>query len=108
MKSNGMTSEVSYHPSDLEKMIAPIPLPRENDTNYEEALLTGVLSTVVDKICALESMPLPLFLQYLESRILLRAMQRSGWDRKEAARLLGLKYTTFHEKLKRYGLISIP
>ncbi len=40
----------------------------------------------------------------LEERILRRAMQRAGGNKSEAARLLGLKRTTFLDKLRRHGI----
>ena len=40
----------------------------------------------------------------LEERILRRAMQRASGNKSEAARMLGLKRTTFLDKLRRHGI----
>jgi DNA-binding NtrC family response regulator len=40
----------------------------------------------------------------VERRLLERALRRSGGNKSEAARRLGLKRTTFLDKLRRYGL----
>ncbi len=40
----------------------------------------------------------------LEARLLVRALERSDGNKSEAARRLGLKRTTFLDKLKRHGL----
>jgi transcriptional regulator of acetoin/glycerol metabolism len=40
----------------------------------------------------------------LERRILKRAIEHAGGNKSEAARLLGLKRTTFLDKLKRHGI----
>ena len=40
----------------------------------------------------------------VERRLLQRALRRSGGNKSEAARRLGLKRTTFLDKLRRYGL----
>jgi len=40
----------------------------------------------------------------VESRLLERALLRAGGNKSEAARLLGLKRTTFLDKLRRHGL----
>lgn len=40
----------------------------------------------------------------VEARLLRRAMQRAGGNKSEAARLLGLKRTTFLDKLRRHGI----
>ena len=40
----------------------------------------------------------------VERRLLERALLRSGGNKSEAARILGLKRTTFLDKLRRHGL----
>ncbi|MCA9581724.1 MAG: sigma-54-dependent Fis family transcriptional regulator [Myxococcales bacterium] len=42
----------------------------------------------------------------LERRILLRALTRAGGNKSEAARALGLKRTTFLDKLERFGILE--
>lgn len=44
----------------------------------------------------------------LEARILEHAIARAGGNKSEAARLLGLKRTTFLDKLKRHDLLGEP
>jgi DNA-binding NtrC family response regulator len=44
----------------------------------------------------------------VERRLLERALLRSGGNKSEAARRLGLKRTTFLDKLRRYGLEQRP
>jgi DNA-binding NtrC family response regulator len=48
--------------------------------------------------------PLDATLAELEERALLRALQRADGNKSEAARMLGLKRTTFLDKLRRLGL----
>jgi DNA-binding NtrC family response regulator len=48
--------------------------------------------------------PLEGSFESVEGRVLARALQRAGGNKSEAARLLGLKRTTFLDKLKRHGL----
>jgi len=48
--------------------------------------------------------PLDATLAEIEERALLRALQRAGGNKSEAARMLGLKRTTFLDKLRRFGL----
>ena len=48
--------------------------------------------------------PLDATLAEIEERALLRALQRTDGNKSEAARLLGLKRTTFLDKLRRFGL----
>ena len=40
----------------------------------------------------------------VERRLLERALLRSGGNKSEAARILGLKRTTFLDKIRRHGL----
>ncbi len=44
----------------------------------------------------------------VECRLLERALRRSGGNKSEAARMLGLKRTTFLDKLRRHGLEQRP
>lgn len=48
--------------------------------------------------------PLDATLAEIEERALLRALQRTGGNKSEAARMLGIKRTTFLDKLRRFGL----
>ena len=48
--------------------------------------------------------PLDGTLERIERRVLARALERADGNKSEAARLLGLKRTTFLDKLRRYGL----
>jgi two-component system response regulator HydG len=48
--------------------------------------------------------PLDGTLERVERRVLARALERAEGNKSEAARLLGLKRTTFLDKLRRYGL----
>lgn len=41
-----------------------------------------------------------------EARLITQALARTGWHQFRAARLLGLRPTTLHEKMKRYGIHS--
>lgn len=52
--------------------------------------------------------PLDGTLEAVERRVLQRAMERTGGNKSEAARLLGLKRTTFLDKLRRFGLDEQP
>jgi DNA-binding NtrC family response regulator len=48
--------------------------------------------------------PLEGSFESVEGRVLARALERAGGNKSEAARLLGLKRTTFLDKLRRHGL----
>jgi DNA-binding NtrC family response regulator len=39
-----------------------------------------------------------------ETRLIKRALKRTHGNQKQAARLLGMKHTTLHTKIKRYGI----
>jgi DNA-binding NtrC family response regulator len=51
-----------------------------------------------------EGVGLPEALEDYEKSIIQRTLQRTGGVQKEAARILGLKPTTLHEKIKRLGI----
>ena len=65
--------------------------------NDVERALAGPDVTVGDD-------PLDATLSDVEERALLRALQRAQGNKSEAARLLGLKRTTFLDKLRRLGI----
>ena len=44
------------------------------------------------------------FLEYIEEFIINRALIACNGEQRKTARLLGLKYTTLHQKLKKYKI----
>lgn len=48
--------------------------------------------------------PLKEVMEGLEKRIIVRSLGAARGNRKQAAGMLGLKYTTLHEKLRKFGL----
>ncbi|MEM9193526.1 MAG: sigma 54-interacting transcriptional regulator [Myxococcota bacterium] len=68
--------------------------------NGPKVLLSDLPPTAQRK----EADPLEGTYQELERRILAHALERAGGNKSEAARLLGLKRTTFLDKLRRTGL----
>ncbi len=44
------------------------------------------------------------FLANIERSLILDTLERTKGDQKKAAEILGLKYTTLHEKIKRYHI----
>jgi len=44
------------------------------------------------------------FLAYIERNLILDTLEKTKGDQKKAAEILGLKYTTLHEKIKRYHI----
>jgi DNA-binding NtrC family response regulator len=46
-----------------------------------------------------------MFMEEMEKRLILAILDRVGGNQKEAARILGIKYTTFNEKVKRHNIL---
>ena len=44
------------------------------------------------------------FLANIERSLILETLEKTKGDQKKAAEILGLKYTTLHEKIKRYHI----
>lgn len=57
---------------------------------------------------AKDAHPLDGTLERIERRVLRRALERTSGNKSEAARLLGLKRTTFLDRLRRHGLDEGP
>jgi DNA-binding NtrC family response regulator len=71
-------------------------------TGQFEFKLRGLLSEQVYRDDQRRS--LKRLLDLVEKNIIMDALQRADGSQKTAGRLLGLKYTTFCAKLKRYGI----
>jgi transcriptional regulator with GAF, ATPase, and Fis domain len=63
-----------------------------------------LLSQVVEAFCLKQKAPLKKLLFYIEKTLLFKALRKCNRNQREAARLLGMKYTTLHEKVKKYGI----
>jgi DNA-binding NtrC family response regulator len=50
------------------------------------------------------NVPLKRFMTIMERSIILRALDKADGDQKKAAEILGVKYTTLNEKIKRYQI----
>jgi DNA-binding NtrC family response regulator len=44
------------------------------------------------------------FMEDVEKRLIIAILERVSGNQKEAARILGIKYTTLNEKIKRYKI----
>ncbi len=51
-----------------------------------------------------QRVPLKELMNILERAILIRALSQLNGNQKDAAKYLGLKYTTLHEKVKKYNI----
>lgn len=59
---------------------------------------------VIDLLAAENQMKLKKLMQEVEKGIIIRFLERTGGNQRNAAKLLGLKYTTLNEKVKRYQI----
>lgn len=63
-----------------------------------------VFELFVDYFCIDQKIPLSEIIRNVEKTIILRTLDRSQGNQREAARFLGIKYTTLNEKVKRYHI----
>lgn len=59
---------------------------------------------VVNLLASENHMQLKKLMQEVEKGIIIRFLDRTGGNQRHAAKLLGLKYTTLNEKVKRYKI----
>jgi DNA-binding NtrC family response regulator len=71
---------------------------REQRFKFEICDLFGV------HFCGEKPFSLKSLVEELEKSVILKALQTVKGNQKEAAKLLGVKYATFHEKVKRYKI----
>ena len=63
-----------------------------------------LMHIAINKFCSVKSMSLKEFLEDFEKRLIIRILSRANGNRKKTARLLGIKYTTLHQKLRKYNI----
>jgi DNA-binding NtrC family response regulator len=72
---------------------------RPGDVPFEMAVPAAAASGLPDGVAALDET-----VSRLEKHVLLRALERAGWNRKQAAQRLGLAYSTMKKKIRLHGL----
>ena len=72
-----------------------------NPELFEEQI--DVFGSVFEEFCTHRG-SLKEFLANIERSLILDTLEKTKGDQKKAAEILGLKYTTLHEKLKRYHI----
>jgi DNA-binding NtrC family response regulator len=76
----------------------------DDDSPSAENMWETLLNAVFDRFSSTESLSLKEFMDDLERRLIVRMLFRANGNRREAAKLLGIKYTTLHEKLKKHNI----
>ena len=74
--------------------------PKSNVMRFTEDLL----SQVAESFCFRQRVPLRKFLIYVEKTMLVKALSECNGNQRKAAKLLGMKHTTLHAKVKRYKI----
>jgi len=81
---------------------------REENISQQFRLENGLTKEVVELfaeyLCKQSPLPLKGLMEDIEKTIILKALTRVNGNQKEAAAILGLKYTTLNEKIKKYGI----
>lgn len=84
---------------------SPLPESRKKDLGgIQEKISIDLLSHFLEYFCFEQKIPLRKLLLTVEKNILLRVLSRCNGNQKEAAKILGMNYTTLNEKIKRYGI----
>ena len=77
----------------------------ENHKPLEGAgFIENLFSLFLERVCIDESVPLGELLKYVERSIIIRILSIVEGNQKEAAKMLGIKYTTLNEKVKKYKI----
>lgn len=77
---------------------------RENELSNEHQLKRRLFWFFVEYFFNSSNVPLKKFMKIMERNIILRALDKAYGDQKKAAEILGMKYTTLNEKIKRYQI----
>ncbi len=62
------------------------------------------LNVFIEQFCMKQRIPLPELMNILEKTILIKVLSSFNGNQKEAAKFLGIKYTTLNEKVKKYNI----
>lgn len=74
------------------------------EVSKENKLRMEMYKLIVEFFSLKETLSLKDFIITLEKCIILRALSEVNGNQKEAARFLGIKYTTLNEKIKKYKI----
>lgn len=77
---------------------------REKELSSEHQLKRRLVWSFVEYFFNSSHVPLKRFMDIMERNIILRALYKVNGDQKKAAEILGVKYTTLNEKIKRYHI----
>ncbi len=72
--------------------------------SIERKFRNEVFNFFVDYFCLKEKVQLKQFFEDLERHILVKTLAKFNGNQKNTAKFLGLKYTTLHEKVKKYHI----
>ena len=70
----------------------------------ERARSWEVLNVFIEQFCMKQRIPLPELTNILEKTILIKILSSFNGNQKDAAKFLGIKYTTLHEKVKKHNI----
>lgn len=72
--------------------------------SQREKFTDELLQIIVELICQERVLQLKALIENLEKCIILTTLVRVNGNQREAAKVLGVKYTTLNEKMKRYRI----
>ena len=84
---------------DREPFLARNPL-----NGQQEKFRADMLQLFIEFFCQEQSLDLRDLIESLEKCIIVNALLKADGSQKQAAKALGVKYTTLNEKIKRYNI----
>lgn len=76
----------------------------KNRSSDGEDYMKNLFSLFLERVCINESVPLGVLMNTVERSIIIRTLSMVNGCQKEAAKMLGVKYTTLNEKIKKYNI----
>ena len=76
----------------------------KNRLSEGEDYMKNLFSLFLERVCINESVPLGVLMNTVERSIIIRTLSMVNGSQKDAAKILGLKYTTLNEKIKKYNI----
>lgn len=79
--------------------------PNIADFNFGDGnFRSNLFNLFVEYLCMSRALPLKELIGGLERSLIMRALSRFNGNQKDAAKFLGVKYTTLNEKVKKYHI----
>lgn len=74
-------------------------------STFKKEKIDGLFDDLMEEFLHEGELPLKKFISYVEVSLIVSSLEKSKGNQREAAKILGVRYTTLNEKMKRYKIV---